>query len=144
MSLVDARLECSSAQALTASADSTNVIDLTGTALQVGAGRPLYMHFNVTVAADFTSSDETYSFGVATGAAASLGTVLLIYQIKNRIAGNPTLTPFKALVLLAHVREGFSSPPSLGFHLSIKRDIHGYQSQSHASWLLRCSAAANR
>ena len=76
MSLVDARLECSSAQALTASADSTNVIDLTGTALQVGAGRPLYMHFNVTVAADFTSSDETYTFGVATGAATSLGTVL--------------------------------------------------------------------
>ena len=76
MSLVDARLECSSAQALTASADSTNVIDLTGTALQVGAGRPLYMHFNVTVAADFTTGDETYSFGVATGAATSLGTVL--------------------------------------------------------------------
>jgi hypothetical protein len=76
MSLVDARLECSSAQALTASADSTNVIDLTGTALQVGAGQPLYMHFNVTVAADFTTGDETYSFGVATGAATSLGTVL--------------------------------------------------------------------
>jgi hypothetical protein len=76
MSLVDARLECSSAQALTASADSTNVIDLTGTALQVGAGRPLYMHFNVTVAADFTTGDETYTFGVATGAATSLGTVL--------------------------------------------------------------------
>ena len=76
MSLVDARLECSDAQALTASADSTNVIDLTGTALQVGAGQPLYMHFNVTVAADFTTGDETYSFGVATGAATSLGTVL--------------------------------------------------------------------
>ena len=76
MSLVDARLECSDAQALTASADSTNVIDLTGTALQVGAGQPLYMHFNVTVAADNTTGDETYSFGVATGAATSLGTVL--------------------------------------------------------------------
>ena len=76
MSLVDARLECSDAQALTASADSTNVIDLTGTALQVGAGQPLYMHFNVTVAADFTTGDETYSFSVATGAATSLGTVL--------------------------------------------------------------------
>ena len=76
MSIVDARLECSNAQALTATADSTNVIDLTGTALQVGAGQPLYMHFNVGVAADFTSSDETYSFSVSTGAAASLGTAL--------------------------------------------------------------------
>jgi len=76
MSLVDARLELSSAQALTASADSTNVVDLSQTARQIGAGRPMYVHFNVTVAADFTSSDETYTFGVATGAATSLGTVL--------------------------------------------------------------------
>ena len=75
MSLVDARLELSSAQALTASADSTNVIALT-TARQVGAGKPLFVHFNVTVAADGTTTDETYAFGVATGAATSLGTVL--------------------------------------------------------------------
>ena len=76
MSMVDARLEFSSAQALTASADSTNVVDLTQTARQIGAGRPMFVHFNVTVAADFTSADETYTFGVATGAATSLGTVL--------------------------------------------------------------------
>jgi hypothetical protein len=76
MSLVDARLELSSAQALTATADSTNVIDFTQTARQVGAGRPMYVHFNVTVAADFTSGDETYTFAVATGAATSLGTQL--------------------------------------------------------------------
>jgi hypothetical protein len=76
MSILDSRLECSSAQALTASADSTNVIDLTQAARQIGSGRPMYMHFNVVVVADFTTGDETYSFGVATGAAASLGTVL--------------------------------------------------------------------
>ena len=76
MSMVDARLEFSSAQALTASADSTNVVDLTQTARQIGAGKPMFVHFNVTVAADFTSADETYTFGVATGAATSLGTVL--------------------------------------------------------------------
>ena len=34
----------------------------------------MYVHFNVTVAADFTSADETYTFAVATGAATSLGT----------------------------------------------------------------------
>jgi len=77
MSMVDARLELSSAQALTASADSTNVVDLTQTARQVGAGKPLFVHFNVTVAADFTSGDETYQFNIATGSAASLGTVLV-------------------------------------------------------------------
>jgi len=75
--MVDARLELSSAQALTASADSTNVVDLTQTARQVGAGKPLFVHFNVTVAADFTSGDETYQFNIATGSAASLGTVLV-------------------------------------------------------------------
>ena len=76
MSLVDARLELSSAQALTATADSTNVVDLTQTARQVGAGRPMYVHFNVTVAADFTSADETYTFAVATGAALTASSML--------------------------------------------------------------------
>ncbi len=75
MSCVDSRLEFSSAQALTASADSTNVVDLT-TTRQIGAGKPMWVHFNVTVAADFTTGDETYTFGVATGAATTLGTVL--------------------------------------------------------------------
>jgi len=74
MSYVDSRLEFSSAQALTATADSTNVVDLTQTARQIGAGKPLWVHFNVTVAADVANGDETYEFTVATGAAASLGT----------------------------------------------------------------------
>mgnify|MGYP003642847436 FL=1 len=81
MSILDARLELSSAQALTASADATNVIDLTQTARQVGAGKPLFVHFNVTVAADFSTTDETYAFGVATGASSTLGTVLVTRTI---------------------------------------------------------------
>lgn len=86
MSLVDARLELSSAQALTASADSTNVVDLTQTARQVGAGKPLFVHFNVTVAADGTTTDETYSFAISTGAATSLGT-----KLAERTIGYATL-----------------------------------------------------
>jgi len=77
MSLVDSRLELSDAQAVTASADATNVVDLGVGAGQVGAGRPLFVNFNVGVAADFTTGDETYQFNVATGAAATLGTVLV-------------------------------------------------------------------
>tara|TARA_R100001530_G_scaffold97493_1_gene67779 strand:- start:148 stop:489 length:342 start_codon:yes stop_codon:yes gene_type:complete len=50
-------------------------VDLT-TTRQIGAGKPMWVHFNVTVAADFTTGDETYTFGVATGAATTLGTVL--------------------------------------------------------------------
>lgn len=74
MSYVDARLEFSSAQALTATADSTNVVDLTQSARQIGAGQPMWVHFNVTVAADVANGDETYQFNIATGSATSLGT----------------------------------------------------------------------
>jgi hypothetical protein len=73
--IIDSLLELSDAQALTASADATNVVDL-GSARQVGAGRPLFVHFSVDVAADFTTTDETYQFNIATGSAATLGTVL--------------------------------------------------------------------
>ena len=73
--IIDSLLELSDAQALTASADATNVVDL-GSARQVGAGKPLFVHFSVVVAADFTTGDETYQFNIATGAAATLGTVL--------------------------------------------------------------------
>lgn len=81
MSYIDSRLEFSSAQALTATADSTNVVDLTQTARQIGAGKPMWVHFNVTVAADVANSDETYEFTVATGAAASLGTQIASMSI---------------------------------------------------------------
>ena len=64
----------SSAQALTATADSTNVVDLTQSARQIGAGQPMWVHFNVTVAADVANGDETYQFNIATGSATSLGT----------------------------------------------------------------------
>ena len=111
MSIVDARLECSNAQALTATADSTNVIDLTGTALQVGAGQPLYMHFNVGVAADFTSSDETYSFSVSTGSAASLGTALATRAI-----------------VVAEAPPGGGGFIPLPLHLFIFRSFYGHHS----------------
>ncbi len=81
MSYVDARLEFSSAQALTATADSTNVVDLTQTARQIGAGQPMWVHFNVTVAADTGNSDETYQFNIATGSAATLGTKIATMDI---------------------------------------------------------------
>ena len=64
--IIDSLLELSSAQAITADAASTNVIDLKGANLQIGAGKPLWMMFSVGVAADFTTGDETYQFNVET------------------------------------------------------------------------------
>ena len=71
--LIDSRLELSDAQALTASADSTNVIDLV-TVRQVGAGKPLFIQYVIDVAAGGTS--PTFQINIATGSATTLGTVI--------------------------------------------------------------------
>ncbi|HEY0836499.1 MAG TPA: hypothetical protein VGE72_21500 [Azospirillum sp.] len=63
--IIDKRLELSDAQAVTADARSTNVIDL-GTVRQIGAGTPLWLVFSVDVAADATTGDETYTFQLHT------------------------------------------------------------------------------
>lgn len=64
----------SDAQALTATANSTNVIDLGAAALALNDGTPLELVLQVDVAADFTSSNETYNIDVVTSAAAGLTT----------------------------------------------------------------------
>jgi len=61
----DKLLEFCDRQALTAGANSTNVIDL-GTDRDVGAGKPLYVVVLVDVAADATNSDEVYLFTLTT------------------------------------------------------------------------------
>ena len=56
---IDANLEMSSAQALTATAASTNYIDLT-VDRDIGVGSMMYWVVHVVVAADDTTGDETY------------------------------------------------------------------------------------
>ena len=55
----------SQGQAVTVDAVSTNVVDL-GAIRQLGAGEPISVFIAVTVAADTSSGDETYSFEVQT------------------------------------------------------------------------------
>jgi hypothetical protein len=57
--IIDSLLEFSDAQALTATADSTNVVDLSSDR-DVGPGEPLYLVVQVDVALDYTTMDETY------------------------------------------------------------------------------------
>lgn len=57
--ILDAHLTLSDAQALTATAASTNYYDA-GAARQIGDGEPLAAYITVDVAADFTSTNETY------------------------------------------------------------------------------------
>ena len=71
----DAQNLFSDAQALTATAVSTNVIDL-GVDRDVGAGEPMAVMITVDVAADFTTGDETYQIDIQTGSTATPTTVI--------------------------------------------------------------------
>lgn len=62
---LDSQLQFSNAQALTATADSTNVVDL-GVDQDIGIGKAMAVVITVGVAADFTTTDETYQFQVET------------------------------------------------------------------------------
>lgn len=79
---IDVQCELSIAQALTATAVSTNVYDLgavpsggtsSGNAIDPSVGEPLAVVMTVGVAADFTTGDETYELDIIT-ATASDGT----------------------------------------------------------------------
>lgn len=63
--MTDAQLLFSDAQAITADAASTNLIDLSA-ARQIGQGEPMGIAILVDVAADFTTTDETYEFELQT------------------------------------------------------------------------------
>lgn len=60
------------AQALTATAVSTNAIDLGVASNFIGSGEPMTVFFNVTVAADVANGDETYAFNLISDDAAAL------------------------------------------------------------------------
>lgn len=69
----DARLQFSDAQALTATALSTNVIDL-GVARAIGNGEEMSVLITVDVAADQGAGDEDYTFAVEFGTNAAIST----------------------------------------------------------------------
>lgn len=95
--IMDERLLFSDGQALTGTAASTNVVDLT-TARQIGKGRPLYLVITLDVAADDTTGDETYSAQLQTddneafSSAASLGGAITITR------GDPAGTKYVATI----------------------------------------------
>ena len=72
--ITDALALLSDAQALTATAISTNVIDLGNPTPKndIGIGEEMTIVFTVDVAADFTTGDETYQFDFNQSAAAAL------------------------------------------------------------------------
>ena len=77
---VDALLLVSDAQAFTATAFSTNTVDLgsQSTSPRVGTGEELALAVQVDVAADFTTTDETYEVEIVSSANANLSTPTVI------------------------------------------------------------------
>lgn len=80
--ILDSLLKFSDAQALTATAVSTNVIDLSNDRL-IGIGEPMALVVTVSVGAVFNDLDETYQFDLQTddnegfSSATSIGSVVV-------------------------------------------------------------------
>lgn len=86
--MIDAQCFLSDAQAITADAASTNTYDTKSATNDIGVGTPLVVEFTVDVAADGTTTDETYEFQVISSAAANLGSPTILAQ---RTIGYATL-----------------------------------------------------
>ncbi len=101
---LDSQLQFSNAQAVTSTADSTNVVDL-GVDHDIGKGEPMAVVITVGVAADFTTGDETYNFIVETDDNAAMTSSTIIGNVS-------VLTPLltagdKVVIPLGHLNERF-------------------------------------
>lgn len=78
--IIDAFLLVSDSQALTATAFSTNTLDLGVSTPQrdISVGESMGFGISVDVAADFTTTDETYTFEVVESANANLSSPTVI------------------------------------------------------------------
>lgn len=63
---IDSQLQFSKAQAVSADANATNLIDCGVTGMNIGDGEQLAVVIDIDVAADHTTGDETYTFNVVT------------------------------------------------------------------------------
>lgn len=109
--MIDLQHRFSSAQAVTASAVGTNVIDLSADR-SIGTGEPMCVVFVVTVAADQTTGDEDYTFDVeyASNAAQSTGVKLIGRRVFE--SGTPTAPAEDADLLVAGFQFVIPIPPA--------------------------------
>lgn len=125
---LDAQNLFSDAQAVTADAVGTNVIDL-GVDRSLGNGEPMAVLFTVDVAADQTTGDEDYTFDVeyATDAAQTTGRQLIGRRIFE--SGTPTAPAQDADLLVAGFKFYIVIPPTAlsesERYLGIRYDVAG-------------------
>jgi len=100
---VDSLLEFSDAQALTGTAVSTNVVPVSA---NIGRGQPMAVVVTVGVAADYTSSDETYQVTIQTDDAAGMSSPTVIAS-SGVINGDDLPLGSKIVVPLGFSNEAF-------------------------------------
>lgn len=125
---VDANCVFSDAQAITADAVGTNVIDLS-VARSIGNGEPMAVVFVVDVAADQTTGDEDYTFEVeyASNAAQTTGRKLIGRRAFE--SGTPTAPAQDADLLVAGFSFAIPIPATAASederYLGIRYDVTG-------------------
>lgn len=101
---LDKEYEFSDAQALTATANSTNVIDL-GVDRDIGVGEPMCVMISVGVAADTASANETYQFQLETDDNVSFSSATVI---ADRTIAKESLTAGSVHILpIGHANERY-------------------------------------
>lgn len=97
--LIDAECLLSDAQALTATAVSTNTYDTGAAGNSIEIGEPLAMVITVGVAADATTGDETYQFQVIQSANANLSSHDVLSQTDTSFVTRATLVAGAKVVM---------------------------------------------
>jgi len=87
--ILDNHLQLADAQALTATALTTNVIDLTS-AISVGSGEPMTVLITIDVDADQTTGDEDYAFELEVASDAAMTTDVQLLGRREFESGTPT------------------------------------------------------
>ena len=107
---VDSQLLFSDAQAITADAVGTNVIDLSQDR-SIGGGEAMCVMFSVDVAADQTSSDEDYTFEVEYSSDAAQTTARKRVGFTAYQSGTPAAPTLNADLLVAGYKFFLPIPP---------------------------------
>ena len=102
--ILDSLLKFSDAQALTATADSTNVIDLSNDR-DIGIGEPMGIVITVGVTADITTGDETYQFQLETDDNAAMSSSTIIGDVT--VAAASLTAGDKVVIPLGHSNERY-------------------------------------
>lgn len=125
---VDAQQLFSDAQAVTADAVGTNVIDL-GSDRSIGNGEPMGVVFVVDVAADQTTGDEDYTFDVEYASDAAQTTARKLIGRRVFESGTPTAPAEDADLLVAGFKFVIPIPPTelseSERYLGIRYDVTG-------------------